>query len=53
MEPIAELSDTALDLSVILPVYRNAFTLREIHGRIAGVCLPKGVRYEILYVNSG
>lgn len=37
MEPILERSDTALDLSVILPVYRNAFTLREIHERIAGV----------------
>jgi glycosyltransferase involved in cell wall biosynthesis len=52
MEPVVERSDTALDLSVILPVYRNASTLREIHGRIAGVCLPKGVRYEILYVND-
>jgi glycosyltransferase involved in cell wall biosynthesis len=40
-----------VELSVVVPVYRNAATLRELHARITR-CVSPGGSYEIIYVND-
>jgi polyisoprenyl-phosphate glycosyltransferase len=41
----------AIDLSVVVPVYRNAATLAELHERITRCAAALG-NYEIVYVND-
>ncbi|HEX7525198.1 MAG TPA: glycosyltransferase, partial [Gaiellaceae bacterium] len=39
-------------MSVVVPVYRNAATLRELHARL-GEVLPELDRRELIFVNDG
>src|SRR5687768_1070027 len=41
----------AVELSVVVPVYRNAATLAELHDRITR-CIAARREYEIIYVND-
>ncbi|MBI5419764.1 MAG: glycosyltransferase [Deltaproteobacteria bacterium] len=46
-------SHGAMDISVVVPVYRNADSLRELHGRLRRVMESKGFRYEMIFVDDG
>jgi glycosyltransferase involved in cell wall biosynthesis len=39
-------------ISVVVPVYRNADTLRELHGRLCKALEGAGVSFEILFVDD-
>ena len=39
-------------LSVIVPVYRGAATIEELNRRVAAALTPRGLRYEILFVED-
>lgn len=40
------------EISVVLPVYRNAAQLAELHERLAKVLGPRGPSYELLFVDD-
>jgi undecaprenyl-phosphate 4-deoxy-4-formamido-L-arabinose transferase len=42
----------AATISVVVPVYRSAATLRELHRRIAGTLAPRGAAFEIILVDD-
>jgi len=42
----------APDLSVVVPVYRSAETLRSLHARICGALDTAGVVYEVVFVDD-
>lgn len=44
---------SALDLSVVVPVYNNAATLDELIGRIVRVLDERGASFEIILVDDG
>ncbi|MDP3937708.1 MAG: glycosyltransferase family 2 protein [Deltaproteobacteria bacterium] len=44
---------SAMDVSVVVPVYQNAGTLRELHRRIAKVLDDRDLRFEIIFVDDG
>jgi len=39
-------------VSVVVPVYRNAQTLEELHSRLASILEGCGLEFEVLYVND-
>ena len=41
-----------IDVSVVVPVYRNADTLAELHSRLARVLEGCGLEFEVLYVDD-
>ncbi len=41
-----------IDVSVVVPVYRNADTLEELHRRLARVFEDRSLEFEILYVDD-
>lgn len=43
---------TSVDVSVILPIYRNADTVRELKDRLARTLSDAGETFEILFVND-
>jgi glycosyltransferase involved in cell wall biosynthesis len=43
---------TSPSVSVIVPVYRNRATLRELHRRVSAVLEGAGRTFEILFVND-
>jgi glycosyltransferase involved in cell wall biosynthesis len=45
----------SLELSVLVPVYNEAESLRELHGEISAACakLELGERYEVVFVDDG
>ena len=42
-----------VDLSLVIPVYRNASTLAELVRRTGAALAPTGLEYEILFVDDG
>lgn len=41
-------------LSIIVPVFHNQASLRELHARISAACgLALGIEYEVIYVDDG
>jgi glycosyltransferase involved in cell wall biosynthesis len=44
--------ERGLDVSVVVPVYRNADTLEELHARLARVLEERGFEFEVLYVDD-
>ncbi len=42
-----------LELSVLVPVYNEADSLRELHGEISAACTGLGVQYEVVFVDDG
>ncbi len=40
------------DLTVVVPVHRNASTLRELHARLAAALRPGRIDYEIVFVDD-
>ena len=42
-----------LDISVVLPCYKSAYFINELHARITKTCLKLAVSYEIIFVNDG
>jgi polyisoprenyl-phosphate glycosyltransferase len=51
--PGRELSDEAIDLSVVVPVYRGAPFLRELHRRLVATLEPLVRRFEMVLVEDG
>ncbi len=47
------MADTSLTISVVVPVYNSAATLRELVGRLSAVLGGRCDAYEILLVNDG
>jgi glycosyltransferase involved in cell wall biosynthesis len=41
-----------IDLSLVIPVYKNAASLRELHGRLRTVLEATHLSYEIVFVND-
>ena len=46
-------TDSRIDISVVIPVYRSAVTLKELTGRLIRVLDGTGRRYEIIFVDDG
>ena len=44
--------DGAVDVSVVLPVFRNRETLVELHARLSQTLAPASLRYELLFVDD-
>lgn len=42
-----------LDLSILIPLYNEEESLRELHSWITRVVAPMGITYEILFINDG
>jgi glycosyltransferase involved in cell wall biosynthesis len=43
----------ALDLSVLVPVYNEAESLRELHAEISAACAQAVTSYEVVFVDDG
>jgi glycosyltransferase involved in cell wall biosynthesis len=41
------------DISLVLPVYNEEHSLKELHTELEGVLKSMGLRYEIIYVDDG
>ncbi|HEY0005139.1 MAG TPA: glycosyltransferase family 2 protein [Pyrinomonadaceae bacterium] len=46
------IASDALDVSIVVPVYRNAETLRELHDRLCRVLESQSLSFEILFIND-
>jgi len=46
-------TDTAIDVSVVIPVYRTAGTIRALVERVLGVLEASGNRHEVVLVEDG
>ncbi|HLA43617.1 MAG TPA: glycosyltransferase family 2 protein [Aggregatilineales bacterium] len=45
--------DYPYDISMVLPVYNEAHSIREVHTELEGVLESMGLRYEVIYVDDG
>ncbi len=53
LPPSEKEPDTSLDLSIIVPTYREAENLRVLLPRIAATLKPTGLAYEVLIIDDG
>jgi glycosyltransferase involved in cell wall biosynthesis len=49
---VTEIRDRAVEISIVLPVYRNRQTLEELHGRLSAALGAASLAYELLFVDD-
>ncbi len=41
------------ELSIVVPVYNESGNIRKLHKEIVDICMAKGYRYELIFVDDG